>query len=61
MDIVKEIYKLRLDLVKAINNNPLPATVKLMIVAETMTALKIAETKEIREASAKKEVEKENG
>jgi hypothetical protein len=48
IDIVKEIYTLRKSLISAVNDNPLPTTVKLMIANELVTALSTAEVNELK-------------
>jgi hypothetical protein len=67
INIVEEIYKIRASLLEAVNNNPLPTTVKLLVVNELANALEKSEVNEIRSINAKaqedkkKEVEKTDG
>ena len=48
INITKEIYKLRAEILKAVNQNPLPTTVKLMIANELVAALSAAEVNELK-------------
>jgi hypothetical protein len=57
INIVEEVYKLRGGLLEVVNKNPLPTTVKLMIVNELAAALNTVEANEIRQASAKGQAE----
>jgi VIT1/CCC1 family predicted Fe2+/Mn2+ transporter len=71
MNVVTEIYKLRAAILETVNKNPLPATIKLMVANELVTALSNAEAIELKHASSQlktesvkeneKEVEKTDG
>ena len=58
MDIVKEVCKLKLDLVKLIDTNPLPIVVKSMIINELLIASREASVNEIKLAAVKEKKEK---
>jgi hypothetical protein len=54
INIVEEVYKLRVGLLETVNKNPLPTTIKVMVVGELSTALRDAEANEIRDNAIKK-------
>lgn len=58
VNIVEKIFELRSELLSAVNKNPLPTTVKLLVVNELANALEKAEVNEIRNASLKKQPDK---
>jgi hypothetical protein len=58
VNIVEKIFELRAELLNAINKNPLPTTVKLLVVNELANAIEKAEANEIRNASLIKQTDK---
>jgi hypothetical protein len=58
VNIVEKIFELRAELLNAINKNPLPTTVKLLVANELANALEKAEANEIRNASLIKQTDK---
>lgn len=58
INIVEELIKLRANLLSAINNNPLPVSVKILVVDELAAALRpnaAAELNSVKKSMAKEE------
>lgn len=49
LNVLEELVKLRASLMAAVNNNPLPVSIKLMIVEEMVLALRPIATAEIKQ------------